>query len=210
MSRHKNIFLISVTICLLVLTACDKLIPPGQIQPSATTPATKASASSTAPVPSATTKPPTDTPPPAPNNTPTHTLAPTVPPTVAPTPIVVSDSKVIYQGAVIQNGIATYKEGTVPQLDLLVKLGDTWYGPERVPNDGIDALALPSGFHWQVEGGFGCNPTGEAWWTQAFDTGTARLLGPDGQLLVTLPLKVHFVQGGGDDDIGGGGVNGGG
>jgi len=48
-------------------------------------------------------------------------------------------------------------------LDLLIKLGDHWYGPERLPGDDIDALPLPKGYHWEVMGGFSGEPNGEAW-----------------------------------------------
>jgi len=80
-------------------------------------------------------------------------------------------------------------------LDLLVKLGNQWYGSERLPGDNIDTLPLPKGYHWEVEGGFSGKPNGEAWREKWADEGMARLYGPEVQLLVEISLAVKFIIG---------------
>ena len=92
-----------------------------------------------------------------------------------------------------------YERGTLPWLDLLVQLGGTWYGPEREPADGIDAVPLPEAYHWETEGAFACLRNGEAWWAESGTEGIARLIGPDGTLLVSVPLRVTFR----DSDVSG-------
>ncbi|MBN2549529.1 MAG: hypothetical protein JXB15_10250 [Anaerolineales bacterium] len=135
-----------------------------------------------------------------------HTVTP-IPPTATviltstPTPVVVTEWRVIYHDSEMKNGVATYQAGDIPWIDLLVKLGNLWYGPERQFNDEIEALALPSGYYWKTEGGFACNPDGEAWWTEQFNDGLARLYGPDGQVLLEVPLKVKFEGTDEDDDF---------
>jgi hypothetical protein len=118
------------------------------------------------------------------------------------TPVQVGNAMVIYHGGVQQDGVGIYEEGALPWMDLLVLLGDTWHGPERAPDDGIDALPLPEGYRWECDGGFACHPNGEAWYVGPADEGTARLSDPGGEVLVELPLKVAFGEGGGggDDD----------
>jgi hypothetical protein len=113
----------------------------------------------------------------------------------------VADARVIYHNGFSQDGIGVYERGAFPWLDLLVQLGGTWYGPEREPDDGIQALPLPEGFRWEVEGGFGTLPNGEAWWAESGTSGTARLVDVNGAVVIELPLQVVFR-----DSRGGGGA----
>lgn len=146
---------------------------------------------------------PVETAPPAVNitDTPIPSPTPTVFNTSIPTPIVVAEWRVIYHDSEMKNGVPTYNVREIPWIDLLVKLGDLWYGPERQFNDDIEALALPSGYYWKAEGGFACKPDGEAWWTEQFNDGLARLYGPDGQVLLEVPLKVKFEGSDEDEDF---------
>ena len=103
----------------------------------------------------------------------------------------VSEARIIYHDGEVLNEVGRYKSGVQPWIDLLVRVGDTWYGPERLEDD-IDAIPLPDGYRWEVEGGFASFPNGEAWWTAPGVEGKARLIGPDGNVLYTLELEVEF------------------
>jgi hypothetical protein len=121
--------------------------------------------------------------------------------TVAPasateTPAGVTDARAIYHNGFFQDGIGVYERGAFPWLDLLVRLGGTWYGPEREPDDAFHAMPLPEGFYWEAEGGFGTLPNGEAWWAESGTTGTARLVDTSGAVLVELPLQIIFRKSG--------------
>jgi hypothetical protein len=118
----------------------------------------------------------------------------------------VADARVIYHNGFSQDGIGIYERGAFPWLDLLVRLGGTWYGPEREPDDGFQAVPLPEGFRWEAEGGFGTLPNGEAWWAESGTTGTARLVDTSGAVLVELPLQITFRDRGGSGGDGGPGV----
>ena len=119
--------------------------------------------------------------------------------TPSATPVLVTDARVVYHNGFDQGGVGVYEPGALPWLDLLVQLGGTWYGPEREPNDGIEAKPLPEGYRWEATGGFGTLPNGEAWWTKSDTVGTARLLGPGGGVVVEVPLEVAFRTGGDRD-----------
>jgi hypothetical protein len=114
--------------------------------------------------------------------------------TRADKPPEVTDTWVVYHDGYFSDGAGRYETGVMPWMDLLVKLGDTWYGPERDLNDDRDAQPLPDGYHWECEAGFGCQPNGEAWWTESSDQGTAHLIGPHGEVLTEVPLKVIFLS----------------
>lgn len=115
------------------------------------------------------------------------------------TPVRATDARVIYHNGFSQDGIGVYERGGFPWLDLLVRLGETWYGPEREPDDGFQAVPLPEAFRWEVEGGFGTLPNGEAWWAESGTTGVARLLDTGGEVLVELPLQIIFRDSGRGD-----------
>jgi hypothetical protein len=104
----------------------------------------------------------------------------------------VTDVQVIYHDGYYDDGAGRYEEGVFPWMDLLAKLGDSWYGPERAPSDDMDAQPLLDGLHWECEGGFGCHPNGEAWWTESSNQGIARLIGPSDEVLIEVPLNVAF------------------
>lgn len=104
----------------------------------------------------------------------------------------VTDVQVIYHDGYYDDGAGRYEEGVFPWMDLLARLGNTWCGPERAPLDDIDAQPLPDGLHWECEGGFGCHPNGEAWWTESSNQGMARLIGPSGEVMIEVPLNVDF------------------
>jgi hypothetical protein len=108
----------------------------------------------------------------------------------------ITDTKVVYHDGYYHDGAGRYEEGVFPWMDLLAKLGDTWYGPERDPLDDIDAQPLPDGVHWECEGGFGCHPNGEAWWLEISNEGIARLIGPSGEVMIEVPLIVVFQSSG--------------
>ncbi len=149
-----------------------------------------------APTPTATLLPP----PPA---IPTATLLP--PPPAIPTaaPIVQTsgvETKVIYHDGDFQNGVGTYPSNILPWLDLLVKLNGVWYGPEREPGDGINAVPLPGGLHWEATGGFAANPNGEAWWDGPEFVGVGLLYNVTTGLTIEVPLEVGFFSVGGSDD----------
>jgi hypothetical protein len=201
----KGFFLIFSFIILFSLFACTWTSQISKTQPTIThTPTIKPAA----PVPinpTATGNPPSPTLPPPASPVPIATLPPTLlVPSVAPISVVVTDSKVIYHGGIEENGTWVYytdSENYVdPWLDLLVKLGDIWYGPERQLNDSINALALPPEYHWECERGFACKTGGEAWWTGQWNDGMARLFGPNGMKILELSLKVVFKSSGGGED----------
>jgi hypothetical protein len=104
------------------------------------------------------------------------------------------DAKVVYHNGFAQDGMGKYERGAFPWLDLLVRLGETWYGPEREPDDGIVAQPLPDEYRWEGDGGFGVLPNGEAWWTESATEGVARLIGPSGELVLELPLRIEFSE----------------
>jgi hypothetical protein len=195
-------WLILAVIGLLLFSACCTVEQPDPTQePAATATATATST----PIP--TESPPTDTPVPPPTDTPlptatdtpvpTSTPPPTATNTPAPTAVLVTDARVVYHGGVEQDGVGIYEKGTLPWMDLLVQLNGIWYGPEREPDDEIAAQALPDGYRWECEGGFGCHPNGEAWWSETSEEGTARLVGPGEAVLAETELKVAFHGGGG-------------
>jgi len=199
---------LGVLASLLLVTSCGPReqppTPTATLQPLATvtpiptaTPAPTSTSTYTPPppthTPTATATPP---PPPVPTDTPAAaTVPPTETPTVTPVPIVeVSEARIIYHDVeVVYNDVAKYKAGIQPWLDLLVRVGDTWYGPERQADE-IDAVPLPEGYRWETEGSFSSFPTGEAWWTAPGVEGRARLIGPDGSVLYTLALRIEFFQ----------------
>jgi hypothetical protein len=117
------------------------------------------------------------------------------------TPVRVGNAMVIYHGGVEQDGVGIYEKETLPWMDLLALLDDTWYGPERAPDDGIDAQPLPEGYRWECDGGFACHPNGEVWYVGPENEGTAHLYNPGGEVLAELPLKVafHGGDGGGEE-----------
>jgi hypothetical protein len=149
-----------------------------------------------------------ETPTSAPTTEPTPTeqsASPTVPPVSSATPEpetsdeplpVVTDFRVVYHDGFTQGLVGVYEPGSFPWLDLLVQLGGTWYGPERQPDDGIEASPLPEGYHWVASGGFGALPNGEAWWSESGTSGTATLIGPNGEVVVQIPLEVTFRSSG--------------
>jgi hypothetical protein len=107
----------------------------------------------------------------------------------------VTDTRVVYHNGFAQDGVGVYERGAFPWLDLLVQLSGTWYGPEREPDDGIQALPLPEHYRWEADGGFGTLPNGEAWWAESSTVGTARLIDAGGAVLVELPLQITFRDG---------------
>ena len=208
--QHRFVgFKVVVIISLLLVTACG-----AREQQQPTPAATLPPVATVTPVPTATVSPtstytplpPTDTPDtptatatlPAPTSVPTDTPVPPAPPTDAPTAtplpaLEVNETRVIYHDAevVYDSGIAKYESEISPWLDLLVRLGDTWYGPERQEDD-VEATPLPEGYRWETEGSFSSSPNGEAWWTAPGIQGRAHLIGPDGSVLATLELEVEF------------------
>jgi hypothetical protein len=76
-------------------------------------------------------------------------------------------------------------------MDLLVQMGGTWYGPERQEDD-ISVAPLPEGYYWTVTNSFATMLNGEAWWTGPGVSGEATLIGPDGSVVVRLPLRIEF------------------
>jgi hypothetical protein len=192
---------------LLLLTACggaqEEPTPTSTLQPPTIAMTTMTPVPTATAVPTNTPEPPTDTPAATATNTaippepPTATpVIPTATSTITPTatavPLMqVGEAKVIYHDADVVEGMGRYKSGIEPWIDLLVRLGDNWYGPERQEDD-INALPLPDGYRWETEGSFSSLPTGEVWWTGSGVEGNARLIGPDGNELYTLHLKVEF------------------
>jgi hypothetical protein len=114
------------------------------------------------------------------------------------------DARIVFHNGFSEGTMGIYEPGSFPWLDLLVQMGGTWYGPERQPDDGIQAKPLPEGYRWEASGGFGTHPNGEAWWTESGTDGLGRLLSPDGTVLLELPLQIVFRSGGGGSDSGGG------
>jgi hypothetical protein len=79
--------------------------------------------------------------------------------------------------------VGLYQSGMTPWMDLLVPFPDgNWYGPERNPSDGIEALPLPEDFWWEVTEAFGVTPNGEVWWMGQGTEGVATLHGPESAL----------------------------
>ncbi len=198
---------------LLLTTACSNSprmsrLPPMATRvsspspPLATTPlaSTATSKSSPSPLP-ATTPPPVftatwlPTRPPLPSSTLTPSLTPVLTSVTPMPPRQVSEARAVYHDGFFQDGVGYYEEGTVPWLDLLVRLDKTWYGPEREAGDGLEALPLPASYRWEALGGFGTLPNGEAWWNQSATEGMARLIGPADELLLELPLRIVFLSG---------------
>jgi hypothetical protein len=103
----------------------------------------------------------------------------------------VSEGRVIYHDAQLLDNVGKYDPSVEPWIDLLVRVGDTWYGPERQVDD-IEARPLPEGYRWETEGSFTTLPNGEAWWTAPGVKGRALLIGPDGGVLFTLELQIDF------------------
>jgi len=135
---------------------------------------------------------PTATPSPVPTDTPVPPPAPTETPTATPVPLLeVGEVQVIYHDAEVVDGLARYPAGVTPWLDLLARFDGGWYGPERSEDD-VEALPLPEGYRWEVQGGFAGLPNGEAWWVGPSSEGTAALVGPDGIEAYTLELRVEF------------------
>ena len=149
-------------------------------EPPADTPTTAAT-----PVP---TSAPTDTPPPPPPPPPPPTEAPTATPVLL---MEVSEARVIYHDAKVLDNVGKYESSVEPWIDLLFRMGDNWYGPERQVDD-IEASPLPEGYRWETEGSFSSAPNGEAWWTAPGVKGKAILIGPDGGVLYTLELQIDF------------------
>ncbi len=179
------------------------IMNPASQTPSPTPTATRTArpTPTTIPSPSRTVEPtPTSTPTPSPtaSQTPTVTPPPTltpVPPTATAVLIVAAETRVIYHDGTEQDGVGFYEAGAVPWLDLLVRSGDTWYGPERQPDDGINALPLPAGYAWRAHGGFDTLPNGEAWWTGPANEGRAWLSTAGGITVAELTLRVEFADG---------------
>lgn len=196
---------IALIASLLLITACGAKKQKQEPTPTATLPPV----ATMTPVPTATAvptetntpePPPTDTPTTVatavPTSTPTDTPPPPPPPTetptVTPVPLMeVSEARVIYHDGEALNDLGRYESGVQPWLDLLVRMGDNWYGPERQEDD-IEASPLPEGYRWETEGSFSSMPTGEAWWTGPGIQGKARLIGPDDSVLYTLTLMIEF------------------
>ena len=150
---------------------------------------TPTSAATTEPTPTEQTDPSTATPVPS---------ATAEPQNSGEVPGVVTDFRVVYHNGFTQGLVGVYEPGAFPWLDLLVQLGGTWYGPERQPDDGIEAMPLPEGCHWVASGGFGTLPNGEAWWAESGTSGTASLIGPNGEVMVEVPLEITFRSSGGE------------
>jgi hypothetical protein len=107
-------------------------------------------------------------------------------------PLQPDETRTIYHDATdVVEGVGRYPAGSQPWLDLLVRAGGQWYGPERL-EDGIQALLLPEGYRWESGGTFTTMPGGEAWWTGPGIAEQARLIGPDGSVLATLQMEVQF------------------
>jgi hypothetical protein len=142
---------------------------------------------------------PTATPTPVPPDTPTP-----LPPT--PTVAVVTDWSVIYHDAVtfcMDSG--TYNPGITPWMDVLVRLGETWYGPDRYSGDAVQPLPLPEDYSWVCTGAFSCLRNGEAWLSGSGEkappacsetvyTGKAQLFGPGGGFVKEIELRVTVVS----------------
>jgi len=101
-------------------------------------------------------------------------------------------TRIVYHDGFYADGVGTYERGSLPWMDLLVELDGVWYGPERCPEDGVNARPLPDGYRWECGGGFACRANGEAWWVGPLGDGAACLVGPGGEVLVQVPLKVTF------------------
>jgi hypothetical protein len=198
---------IVVVASLLVITACgfrgrqEEPTPTPTLPPVATV--TPVPTATTAPTETNTPEPPADTPTTAatlvPTSGPTDTPIPPTPPppptevpTETPVPLIeVSEARVIYHDAKVLDNVGKYESSVEPWIDLLVRMGDNWYGPERQVDD-IEASPLPEGYRWETEGSFSSTPNGEVWWTAPGVKGKAILTGPDGGVLYTLELQIDF------------------
>jgi hypothetical protein len=211
LSRQRNftaLKVIAVIAILLLITACGFRGRRQEPTPTATLPpvATMTPAPTATVIPTETNTPeppadtpttvaaaeptsiPTDTPPPPPPPSP----PPTEEPTVTPVPLTeVSEARVIYHDAKVLDNVGKYESSVEPWIDLLVRMGDNWYGPERQVDD-IEASPLPEGYRWETEGSFSTLPSGEAWWTAPGVKGKAILIGPDEGVLYTLELQIDF------------------
>jgi hypothetical protein len=190
---------------LLVLTACglkEQPIPTPTPTPTSqpVVMATMTPAPTATEVPTSTSEPPTETPPAIDTATPTtaatNTPIPAPAATITPTATAVllmqvSEARVIYYDGEFVDGVEKYQPGVQPWMDLLVRVDDNWYGPERAEDD-IQAIPLTDGYRWETDGNFSSLPNGEAWWTGPDTEGTARLIGPDGSEIHTLQLKIEF------------------
>ncbi len=102
------------------------------------------------------------------------------------------ETRIIYHDTRFDAEQGQYEPGVIPWLDLLVRSGDNWYGPEREPDDGLEALPLPAGYRWEVGDGFSSLPNGEAWWIGPATDGTAKLINSDNEVVIELQLQVQF------------------
>jgi hypothetical protein len=213
MSRKLSVAIVLVVGCLLLLSACDQMnlqtdngtgteCEEGErcLDPTETpTPTPDDDTEETA----------TPTPIEEPEDTPTPTLVPTDTPTPkppTPTPAVVSDWSVIYHDATeFCMDWGKYDHGVMPWLDVLVRLGETWYGPDRWPGDAVDPLPLPEQYNWVCTGCFACLSNGEAWLadtgqksapacTETEYTGKAKLFGPGGGFITEIALRAIVVN----------------
>jgi hypothetical protein len=205
--QRRSVTLLRVTTLiagLLLATSCgvqQLALEPPTPSPTLTSVATATPVATATTAPTNTSEPPTDTPAPtatappptaAPTDTPEPALPPTDTPTVTPQPLMgVSEAEVVYHDAQIIDGVATYEADVLPWLDLLVRLDGNWYGPERYEDD-ITAAPLPEGYRWEADGSFSSLPNGEAWWNGPDVEGKASLIGPDGNKLHTLQLRIDF------------------
>jgi hypothetical protein len=199
---------------LLILVACNPFAGSEPTEPPVVAESTVAP-TETVPAPTNTPVPATNTPVPAtetPVPAPTATPAPTEPSTPAPQPtsppatntpipsptatpapqLDVVEVEVIYHDTRFDAEDGIYDPGVTPWMDLLVRSDDSWYGPERAPDDGLEALPLPAGYRWEVTGGFSSLPNGEAWWVGPATDGTARLIDSTGEAVIEVQLQVQF------------------
>ena len=209
MSRKLSAAIILLVGCLVLLSACDQMdaldgggmgteCEEGErcLEPSDTPTATPEDEAEETATPTPEEEPEcTPTPTPTPTDTPTPK-----PPT--PTVAVVQDWSVIYHDAKsFCMDWGRYDQGVTPWMDVLVKLADTWYGPDRYQGDSVEPLPLPEWYNWVCSGSFGCLSNGEAWLaaggqksppvcTEKEYTGKAKLYGPDGRFVIELSLRV--------------------
>jgi hypothetical protein len=91
-------------------------------------------------------------------------------------------------------GTHVYDPGVLPWLDLLVRLDDEWYGPERQVGDEIGAYPLDQAgaFRWEASGAFSTLPNGEAWWNESGNQGIVTLYDPDHKSVYSVALEIRF------------------